>query len=364
MEFECSKNALLKSLNIISNVVNDRQTIPILSNVLLETQGQNKVILSATDLKVSVESQLDSQVITAGSMTVPAKRFVQIIKELPDAPVKFSKHAQNHVLIECLQSQFKIIGLPKEEFPHISFFEDNAFQILQKDLKDAIKKVIISISPDTTRHILNGVYFQFSQGEIVLVATDGRRLSHVRLAVDIQMDGDKSVIIPGKMSLELLRTLGEDEHVNVGVGDKEIVFDFGHVRYMSQLIDGKYPNFEQVIPKEVKHQIQLNREQFIGAIRRSAVLVDQKLNRIKLELLENKCVLTTKTPELGESEEILDVPYQGESITVGFAPNYLLDGLKVIDADEVTIGLTDGGKAGIIKADEQFLYVIMPMRLM
>lgn len=363
MEFESSKKDLLKSLATISSIVNERQTIPILSHVLIESKNQTEVVLSATDLKVSVEASVPSNVVESGSITVPAKRFLQIIKELPEANVRCVVNAHHQVLIECLNSEFKITGLPKEEFPPISFYEDQSFVLEQKTFKEALKEVLISISSDTTRHILNGVFMQFSRGKIVMVATDGRRLSHIQIDAAIEMDGEQHLILPGKMAQELLRVLQDEGSFNLTLGEKEVVFNFETTRYMSQLIDGKYPNFEQVIPKDVKHLVSLNRELLMGALRRSAVLVDQKLNRIKVELKPGQLVISTKTPELGESKEEIDIAYDGEEISVGFAPNYLLDGLKVMSEDEVSFGLTEGGKAGVLRTNDRFLYVIMPMRL-
>ena len=257
MKFSVTKEKLLECLQQVQNVVSTRTTLPILSNVLLQANG-NEVRLTTTDLDVGVRGSFEAQIEKEGATTLPARRLFTIIRELPSSEIQFDVDGKNAASIRSGQSFFKILGLPEEEFPPLPKFDDaKVVTIRQKDLRDGLRKTSYAISTDETRYVLNGVLFSFKDNKLTLVATDGRRLAMVDIELEFPRSHEADIIVPTKAVTELQRLLTDDGDVRVSVGGSQIAFDLNNTLLVSKLIEGNYPNYRQVIPGEMKERVTL-----------------------------------------------------------------------------------------------------------
>src|SRR5256714_12521584 len=272
MKFSVAKEKLLDGLQQVQNVVSTRTTLPILSNVLLQAQG-NEIHLTTTDLDVGVRGSCEADVEKEGATTLPARRLFNIVRELPSSEIQVDVNGKNAASIRSGQSFFKILGLPEEEFPPLPKFEDaKVVTIRQKDLRDGLRKTSYAISTDETRYVLNGVLFSFKENKLTLVATDGRRLAMADIELEFPKSQEVEVIVPTKAVTELQRLLGDEGEVRLSVGENQIAFDVDGTFLVSKLIEGNYPNYRQVIPSEAKERVTLERETFLNSLRRCCVV--------------------------------------------------------------------------------------------
>ncbi len=363
MKFSVTKEKLLECLQQVQNVVSTRTTLPILSNVLLQTNG-SEVRLTTTDLDVGVRGSFEAQIEKEGATTLPARRLFTIIRELPSSEIQFDIDGKNAASIRSGQSFFKILGLPEEEFPPLPKFDDSkVVTIRQKDLRDGLKKTSYAISTDETRYVLNGVLFSFKDNKLTLVATDGRRLAMLDIDLEFPRSHEADIIVPTKAVTELQRLLTDDGDVRVSVGSGQIAFDLNNTLLVSKLIEGNYPNYRQVIPGEMKERVTLERETFLNSLRRVSLLASDKSNSIKLNFTKNNIDITANTPEVGEAKESLPVAYKGREFSIAFNPEFLMAPLRNLSEDEVFLDLIDEMSPGVIKIQSPFLYVLMPMRI-
>ena len=250
MKFSVSKGKLLEGLSTVQNVVSTRTTLPILSNVLLQA-SDGEIRLTTTDLDVGVRGSVEAQVERTGATTLPARRLFSIVRELPASEIYFDVDTKNCASIRSGSSYFKILGLPQEEFPSLTRFEDaKIFTIAQKVLKDGLKKTSYAISTDETRYVLNGILFSFKDNKLTMVATDGRRLTLIDLEVEFPRSQETEVIVPAKAVTEIQRLVREEGEVKLGIGQNQIAFELKRTLLVSKLIEGNYPNYRQVIPSE------------------------------------------------------------------------------------------------------------------
>ena len=363
MKFSVTKEKLLECLQQVQNVVSTRTTLPILSNVLLQTNG-SEVRLTTTDLDVGVRGSFEAQIEKEGATTLPARRLFTIIRELPSSEIQFDVDGKNAASIRCGQSFFKILGLPEEEFPPLPKFDDSkVVTIRQKDLRDGLRKTSYAISTDETRYVLNGVLFSFKDNKLTLVATDGRRLAMLDIDLEFPRSHEADIIVPTKAVTELQRLLTDDGDVRVSVGSGQIAFDLNNTLLVSKLIEGNYPNYRQVIPGEMKERVTLERETFLNSLRRVSLLASDKSNSIKLNFTKNNIDITANTPEVGEAKESLPVAYKGREFSIAFNPEFLMAPLRNLSEDEIFLDLIDEMSPGVIKIQSPFLYVLMPMRI-
>ena len=363
MKFSVTKEKLLECLQQVQNVVSTRTTLPILSNVLLQTNG-SEVRLTTTDLDVGVRGSFEAQVEKEGATTLPARRLFNIIRELPSSEIQFDVDGKNAASIRSGQSFFKILGLPEEEFPPLPKFDDSkVVTIRQKDLRDGLRKTSYAISTDETRYVLNGVLFSFKDNKLTLVATDGRRLAMVDIDLEFPRSHEGDIIVPTKAVTELQRLLTEDGDLRVSVSSGQIAFDLEKALLVSKLIEGNYPNYRQVIPAEMKERVTLERETFLNSLRRVSLLASDKSNSIKLNFSKNNIDITANTPEVGEAKESLAVSYKGREFSIAFNPEFLMAPLRNLTEDEIFLDLIDEMSPGVIKIQSPFLYVLMPMRI-
>ena len=363
MKFSVTKEKLLECLQQVQNVVSTRTTLPILSNVLLQTNG-SEIRLTTTDLDVGVRGSFEANIEKEGATTLPARRLFTIIRELPSSEIQFDVDGKNAASIRSGQSFFKILGLPEEEFPPLPKFDDSkVVTIRQKDLRDGLRKTSYAISTDETRYVLNGVLFSFKDNKLTLVATDGRRLAMLDIDLEFPRSHEADIIVPTKAVTELQRLLTDDGDVRVSVGGSQIAFDLNNSLLVSKLIEGNYPNYRQVIPGEMKERVTLERETFLNSLRRVSLLASDKSNSIKLNFSKNNIDITANTPEVGEAKESLPVAYKGREFSIAFNPEFLMAPLRNLAEDEIFLDLIDEMSPGVIKIQSPFLYVLMPMRI-
>lgn len=364
MKFSVTKEKLLAGLQSVQNVVSTRTTLPILSNVLLQARG-GELRLTTSDLDVVVSDVIEAQIEKEGATTIPARRLVTIVKELPNSEIQFDIDSKSVASVRCGQSFFKIVGLPEEEFPELKLPEDpKEFTLKGKDLRDALKKTSYAISTDETRYVLNGILFSFREdGSLTMVATDGRRLALVDLELEFPRSNQVDIIVPTKCVSELQRLVRDDVEIKMRVAANQVSFEIGHALLVSKLIEGNYPNYRQVIPGEPKERITIERELFHTAVHRVSLLASEKSNSVKLVFSKNNIEITANTPDVGEAHESVPVAYKGREFSIAFNPEFLMAPLRALSDDQIYLDLIDEMSPGVIKIQSPFLYVLMPMRV-
>jgi len=364
MKIKTDKTTLIHNLSRVNGVIGSKTTLPILSNVLLETEGHGKIRLVGTDLEVAVSSIAEVDVLEEGSVTVPAKKIYDIIRELPTGDVEISVAKNNSVTVKSARSVFKIMGLPKDDFPKLPTFSlDQAIELDQHVLKESIQLTSFAISYDETRYVLNGILMTVKNKQMKLVATDGRRLAYIQKDLDIRDSFSLDVIIPSKTVYELGKILSDEGKVKILFFKNQILFHFGDTFILSRLIEGHFPNYEQVIPKEENSISTVDREQLLQAVKRASLLTSPESQSVKVDLLQNKILVSSRSPNLGEAHEELEASLEGNDLSVGFNPTYLMDVLKNLDIDKIQISVSGPDKPGLLKGKKDYLHVIMPMQL-
>ena len=363
MKFRISKEAFLEGLQKVQHVVSSRTTLPILSNVLLVARG-GRLQFTTTDLDVGITGSVEAEIEKEGATTLPVKRLVSIVRELPASEVEVSVDSKNHASIRSGPSFFKIIGLGETEFPPLPDFSSaKEFRIPQNVLRDGLKKTSYAISTDETRYVLNGIFTSFRDGKMTLVATDGRRLAMVDSDLEFPASHETDVIIPSKAVQELQRLLGDSGELILKLNDNQISFVIGDTLLCSKLIDGNYPNYRQVIPGDSNERVVISREALLETVRRVSLLSSDKANSVKLVFSENRIEVTANSPDVGEAQESMDVIYQGPPMQIAFNPEFLQAPLRVLDSEQVYLDLIDEMSPGVLRIEGTFLYVLMPMRV-
>ena len=363
MKFSISKEALLEGLQKVQHVVSTRTTLPILSNVLLVAKN-GRLTFTTTDLDVGITGSVEAKIEKEGATTLPAKRLVNIVRELPASEVEITVDAKNVASIQSGPSFFKIIGLGQEDFPPLPDFEGaKEFRMPQAQLRDGLKKTSYAISTDETRYVLNGIYTSFRDGKLTLVATDGRRLAMVENDLDFPASHETDVIVPTKAVQELQRLLGDAGEVLIRLSDSQISFTIGEHLLISKLIEGNYPNYRQVIPGDSTERVELPRESTLDTVRRVSLLSSDKSNSVKLVFGSNVVEVTANSPDVGEARETMEVAYGGKAMQIAFNPEFLMAPLRNLESDTVYLDLIDEMSPGVVRIDGSFLYVIMPMHV-
>ena len=379
MKFKIHRDHFSNGLQQVLNVVGSKATMPILSNVLIEAEGET-ISLTTTNLDLGIRARIKATVEEEGAVTLPVKRLATIVKELPNSDVKVEASPNNQVKIASGGSNFKIMGISREEFPALpEFNDDRSFTIEQGGLANMIKSVAYAQSSDETRYMLNGVYFNFLEpenggaGKLSLVATDGRRLAKIDHEMEVGDGMSGSLILPAKTVSELTRLLDKGETLKIAFNDRRAAFQIhtkddsdgfvGDIHLVSKVVEGNYPNYQQVIPKETHQRIKVERELFLQSIHRAALVTTDKSNQVKIQISNNLMELSASSPDFGESHESLAIDYSGPDLQVAFNPQFLMDPLKALAKDEIFFELKDEVSPGVFKTLESFLCVIMPVRL-
>ena len=373
MKFKINRDHFANGLAQVLNVVGSKATMPILSNVLIEAE-KDQISLTTTNLDLGIRCKIKAEVKETGSVTLPVKRLATIVRELPNVDVTFDASPNHQVKLASGGSNFRIMGIGKEEFPPLpEFGDEKAYSLEQAELAGMLKSVAYAQSTDETRYILNGVYFNFKDDKLSLVATDGRRLALVGKEMEVPAASAGAIILPAKTVGELLRLLDKGEKVKINFNDRRAAFQIAtdkdssglieSVYLYSKVVEGNYPNYQQVVPKETHQRIKLERELFLQCIHRAALVCSEKSNSVKIKLTSNLLEITAQSPDFGEAHESMAISYSGPDLQVAFNPAFVMDPLKALTKDEVFFELKDEVSPGVFKTLENFICVIMPVRL-
>jgi DNA polymerase-3 subunit beta len=373
MKFKINRDHFANGLAQVLNVVGSKATMPILSNVLIEAE-KDQISLTTTNLDLGIRCQIKAEVKETGSVTLPVKRLAGIVRELPNIDVTVDATPNHQVKLTSGGSNFRIMGIGKDEFPPLpEFGDEKSFHLKQGELTDMLKSVAYAQSSDETRYILNGVYFNFKDGKLTLVATDGRRLAHISKEMEVPADTAGAIILPAKTVGELLRLLDKGEKVKINFNDRRAAFQIAtdkdnsglidSIYLYSKVVEGNYPNYQQVIPKETHQRIKLERELFLQCVHRAALVCSEKANSVKIKLTSNLLEITAQSPDFGEAHESMAIGYSGPELQVAFNPQFIMDPLRALAKDEIFFELKDEVSPGVFKTLDSFICVIMPVRL-
>ncbi|MBT8141286.1 MAG: DNA polymerase III subunit beta [Gammaproteobacteria bacterium] len=365
MLFTISRDSFLKTLQAVIGVVERRQTMPVLANVFVQV-SKNDLSLTATDLEVQLAASTSDglKVEKAGDITLPGRKLLDICRNLPaGSDLRFALDKER-VTVRSGRSRFTLSTLPATEFPVLEAVKGaQTIKISQNTLREQIERTQFSMAQQDVRYYLNGMLFELKDGNLVTVATDGHRLAMAATAVEHK--SDVQIILPRKGVLELSRLLETDGDVEITLSQHHLQAELGDRRFISKLIDGKFPEYQRVIPNSTSNNIAADRQELRAALQRAAILSNEKFRGIRLELKENTLGIHSHNPEQEEAEDAIEIQFGGESFEVGFNVNYLLDVLGILQSDQIELGLTDSNSSCLI-TDEKMpgaKFVIMPMRL-
>jgi DNA polymerase III subunit beta len=364
MRITTTKQELVDAIQAVIGAVGTKNTLPILSHILIETENQS-VRLTTTDLDIGITYIYQTNVLEAGQTTVPAKRFLDIIKELPQTEVKITTKKNNTMSIEAQNTLFKILTVPPEEFPKPPKTTNKEnIKMQQKTLKEMLQKTTFAMSKEETRYVLNGVLVETHTKKIQLIATDGRRLAIIQKTNNTELKEQKRVIVPAKTTQELQKILTEEGDVEIVFDKKQIIFNTHNTSIISRLIEGDFPDYKQAIPQKTNNKLMVNRENFLAAVKRASLFTTPESQAITLRLASNKLIITKTTPEIGEATEEIEAQYAGPELQIGFNPTYLQDALKTLQEQEVSIELTGTDKPGVVRINnDEYIYIVLPMQI-
>jgi DNA polymerase-3 subunit beta len=380
MKFKINQDHFSNGLSQVAGVVGNRGATPVLNNVLIEAEGDT-VSFTTTNLDLHVRARVKAQISTSGSITLPVKLLSTIVSALPakkEITVEFS--GQSRVKISSGSSVFNIIGLPADGLPPFpTFSNEREFVLPAAELLGLLKKVSYAQSTDENRYVLNGVYFNFEEGKLTLVATDGRRLALAGKEVAGASEQSGNFILPAKTVGEVIKLLAREGEVKISFSERQVCFVLGitkektdetglveNIHLVSKVVEGNFPNYKQVIPKEIVHRIELNRASFSDCVGRASIVATEKNGSIKvLKVIidDNVVTLTSESSEMGEATESITVKYDGPATTIAFNPGFLKAPLDALTDDIVYLEFKDSTSPGVFKNNEDFLCVVMPQRI-
>jgi DNA polymerase-3 subunit beta len=368
MKFTITREKLHEGLGAVAASVPTKTTLPVLANILVEA-SKDGLRLSGTDLDIAVSTTIPASVDQEGATTLPARKLVEIVKELPNAAIRMTSAGEQRVTIECGKSKFKLLGLSREEFPAFPTVKfEGGWKVAAKDLQKLIAHVAFAASTEESRPILNGVLWELRPERMRMVATNGHRLARMDVPTSGQGGGQADLIIPPK-ALDQIRRLfeGEDE-IEIGKSDNHLGFRSTTTQIYTRLIEGPYPNYEQVIPRENDKSLTADKSALAAALRRMSIVASDQTHRIRMAFTNGACKLSVQTPDLGEAQEELSVAYEGDSLEIGFNAAYLLEILKYMPTDEVRMTFKAPERAATCEPvgwsdPASYLTLVMPLRL-
>ena len=367
MELVVRKNELLRELQLFQGIVERKNTIPILANVLIEANGDEMRML-ATDLEVALRSKCHASVAKGGSLTLPAKKLYEIVKALPETDVRIEEDKKG-VKVAADRFDSRMQTLPREDFPTLPDASGKTRATLPRNaLKQMVEKTQFAITGEDTRYFLNGAKFVLRPDTLTLVATDGHRLALVEVAHKVDVNEEIGVILPKKTLLELGKLLAEgDGDVLFEAGENHLFFDVGGRMLISRMIDGQFPAYERVIPKNNDKEIDFEKERLTSAVKRVALLSNERSRAVKFEISKGKVEVTSSSSEFGEASEEIAVDYSGAPLAISFNAQYVLDFLSAVETDSVQLSLKDEVSQAVMRPigaqGYSYTYVIMPMRI-
>jgi len=367
MKFNITREEILSPLQIISGVVERKQTMPVLSNFLIEAEP-GRLSITGTNMEVELVCTLNQAFVElAGSITLPARKLVDICRSLPnDASIEFSLEGEK-MHIRSGKSHFTLATLPAEQFPNTEKYEhDLAVSFSQRDFKKMLDATTFAMAQQDVRYYLNGMLFELGNKYVRLVATDGHRLALSSLDTDLERETEKQVIVPRKGIIELGRLLSDsDDEVVLSIGDSHIYSQIGNYQFTSKLIDGKFPDYNRVIPKGGDKVLVADRTELKDMFTRASILSHENIRGIQLHITSNQLQVFANNPEHEQAEDCLDVNYDFDDLQIGFNVSYLIDVMNVLETDIVKFTFLNANSSALVESsiEDGSLYVIMPMRL-
>lgn len=368
MRFTIAREKLQDGLTAVTATVPAKTTLPVLSNILVETTERG-IRLSGTDLDMAVSTEITADVETQGAITVPAKKLAEIVRELPAAPVKVSASGEQKVALECGRSRFRLLGLPRDEFPTFPAIRfDESWRIRSGELQKLIGHTSFAVSTEESRPILNGVLWELRPDRMRMVATNGHRLAKMEVPItsDGAMSGD--LIVPPKALEQLRRLFPAEEELEIARGDNHLGFRSPMTAVYTRLIEGPYPNYDQVIPRDNDRVALADKNALFQALKRMSVVASDQTHRIRLSFNSGILRFSVQTPDLGEAQDELPVTYEGDQLDIGFNASYLLEILRYMPTDEVKLTFKAPERAATVEPmgwndPATYLCLIMPLRL-
>ncbi len=369
MRFTISREKLQEGLAAVTAAVPAKTTLPVLSNLLVETTERG-IRLSATDLDIAVSTEVSADVETPGSITIPAKKLSEIARELPPSPVKVSASGEQRVTIECGRSRFKLLGLPRDEFPSFPTVRFNeSWRVKSGELQKLISHVAFAVSTEESRPILNGVLWELREDRMRMVATNGHRLSKMELPVEASSAPPGDLIVPPKALEQIKRLFPAEEELEIARGENHLGFRSPFTSVFTRLVEGPYPNYEQVIPKDNDRFCLCDKAALTSALKRMSVIASDQTHRIKMSFNTGMLKFSVTTPDLGEASDELPVNYNGDQLDIGFNATYLLEILRYMPTEQVRLTFKAPERAATIEPEgwddpAKYLCLVMPLRLM
>lgn len=366
MKFTCERESILKEIANAHEIISVRNSLSILSNVFLSISDQTLTI-RATDLKVNFETSISVNALSSGSVTVICDKLHSILRSLPNGQVEFEKKDGTLLSISPKQKniRFQLKGISSDKYPQFNTLKtDGSFSFSKKDLIEMVSNTIFAVSDDETRYFMNGVYLEKEGTQIIMVATDGRRLAYSSKKTDNSVEDFKGVIIPPKILNILRRQPSREGELKMAVNDREFHLQFSSHHLSSNLIDAQFPNYQRVIPEQQEHRLVIEREAFEDGLRRVSLLVEQKSRRIYLETKTDNLVIRSSEGEIGAAREEVPCEYQGPELVIALNYEYLLSPMREMITDRVALEFTDTDKALSLKPeqDADFFHIVMPMQ--
>jgi DNA polymerase III subunit beta len=368
MRFTISREKLQEGLTAVAATVPAKTTLPVLANILIETTEKG-IRLSGTDLDIAVSTEVSADVDAQGAITIPAKKLAEIARELPPSPVKISASGEQRATLDCGRSHFKILGLPKDEFPSFPAvkFKDS-WRVRAGELRKLIDHVAFAVSNEESRPILNGVLWELRAELMRMVATNGHRLAKMEVPIAAAGAPSNDLIVPPKALDQIRRLFPEDEELEIARGDNHLGFRSPFTAVYTRLIEGPYPNYQQVIPKDNDKVAVADKVGLTSALKRMSVIASDQTHRIKLSFNQALLRFSVQTPDLGEATDELPVRYNGDPLDIGFNANYLLEILRYIPTDEVKLTFKAPERAATLEPEgwsdpASYLTLVMPLRL-
>jgi len=371
MQFVITRGALQKELAYVQGVVERKNTIPVLANILIESAGEDSIRISGTDLDVTIRCDADAaEIQSQGAICVQARKLFDIARLLPDAPVSFHKEENEWVTVECNRSRFRLPGISKETFPELPGHKSTPLKLPASLLKLLIDRTIFAITQEEGRYTLSGAKFELDDKSVKMVTTDGHRLAYVETKDGVP-DGAKDsldVLIPRKTLAELTKLTSDfDGDIGLGADENHVYFQVGSRLLISRLLSGQFPNYEMVMPKNNDRSATFDTASLNQAIRRVALMADDRSHAIRFHLSKEQLLISSQNAEEGEARETLETDFGGEDTDIGFNAQYLQDFLNVVGTEKVAFEFKDGNSQAQLKpaSDEkqEYKYIVMPMRL-
>lgn len=367
MKFTITRERLQEGLVAVAASVPTRTTLPVLSNILVEATKKG-LRLAGTDLDIAVSTVVAAEVVEEGAVTLPAKKLLEIVRELPSSSINIASAGEQRVTIECGQSRFKLLGIPRDDFPtfpSVSF--DDAWKMTSGDIQKLINHVAFAASTEESRPILNGVLWEMREDRMRMVATNGHRLAKM----DVPVSGgsvNADFIVPPKALEQIRKLFGPADEIDVAQSDNHLGFRSGDTMVFTRLVEGPYPNYDQVIPRDNDKAAIIDKQTLAAAIRRVGVVASDQTHRVRLSFSAGTLKFSVNTPDLGEAQDEIQVSYEGEPVEIGFNATYLLELLKHMPTDEVRFTLKAPERAATIEPiawddPASYLCLVMPLRL-